>query len=113
MILQPIGGSLHHMYYVKHQRRGLVSHAHIWYGRVLMLLGVINGGLGIELVRSGGGGGTGLIVAYSVVAGVIGLLYIVVKGFSSFRKRRGGGAKVDAVQGNGHRAPRKEMSNGS
>ncbi|KAK6821942.1 hypothetical protein PG987_014767 [Apiospora arundinis] len=113
MILQPIGGSLHHMYYVKHQRRGLVSHAHIWYGRVLMLLGVINGGLGIELVRSGGGGGTGLLVAYSVVAGVIGLLYIVVKGFSSFRKRRGGGAKVDAVQGNGHRAPRKEMSNGS
>ncbi|KAK7943439.1 uncharacterized protein PG986_012552, partial [Apiospora aurea] len=109
MVLQPIGGYLHHMHYVKHQRRGAVSHVHIWYGRALMILGVINGGLGIELVRNNGGGGTGLIVAYSVVAGVIGLLYIAVKGFTSFRKRRGG-----RLEGSGaYPVRRKEMSNAS
>ncbi|KAK8131255.1 iron reductase domain protein [Apiospora sp. TS-2023a] len=107
MVLQPIGGSLHHMYYVKHQSRGIVSHVHIWYGRALMILGVINGGLGIELVRNSGGGGTGLIVAYSVVAGVIALLYIAVKGFTSFRKRRGGGSGGSSMEG------RKKMSNAS
>ncbi|KAK8070118.1 hypothetical protein PG994_006734 [Apiospora phragmitis] len=103
MVLQPIGGYLHHQYFVKHQTRGPVSHVHIWYGRALMILGVINGGLGIELVRNNGGGGTGLIVAYSVVAGVIGLLYIAVKSFTSFRKRRGGAGP----------GARKEMSNAS
>ncbi|KAK8044288.1 hypothetical protein PG993_004312 [Apiospora rasikravindrae] len=109
MVLQPIGGYLHHLYYVKHQRRGVVSHVHIWYGRALMVLGVVNGGLGIELVRNNAGGGTGLVVAYSVVAGVIGLLYIAVKGFASFRKRRGAGPRGPGAYADG----RKEMSNHS
>lgn len=112
MVLQPIGGSLHHMYYVKHQSRGIVSHVHIWYGRALMILGVVNGGLGIQLVRNSGGGGTGFIVAYSVVAGVIALLYVAVKGFTSFRKRRGAGAN-GTRGGSGAMDTRKKMSNGS
>lgn len=40
---------------------------HIWWGRILMALGVINGGLGLKLARED----NGPIIAYAVIAGVI------------------------------------------
>ncbi|PHH60314.1 hypothetical protein CDD82_2315 [Ophiocordyceps australis] len=72
MCLQPILGWLHHLYFLKHQRRGLISHAHIWYGRALMLLGIVNGGLGVQLA----GNSRGFLIAYCVVAAVFGALYL-------------------------------------
>ncbi|KAI0125580.1 hypothetical protein BJ170DRAFT_439046 [Xylariales sp. AK1849] len=86
MVLQPVLGYLHHAYYVKHQKRGLVSYAHIAYGRSLMLLGVVNGGLGLQLA----GAGNNLVIAYAVIAAIIGVLYAGVKLFTTFRKRKAG-----------------------
>lgn len=65
--VQPIGGYLHHLHYVKHQKRGLVSYGHIWYGRILIILGIVNGGLGLQLA----GGRSSLVIAYAVVAAVL------------------------------------------
>lgn len=84
MVLQPVFGWLHHMHYVKNQARGPVSYAHIAYGRILMLLGVINGGLGLKLSSAS----DSLVVAYAVVSAIVGVLYIALKSFTSFRKRR-------------------------
>lgn len=72
--LQPFLGWLQHRHYLRHQRRGIFGHVHIWYGRALMILGIINGGLGLKLA----GGPRSFVIAYSVVAGIVGLLYLVL-----------------------------------
>jgi FtsH-binding integral membrane protein len=72
MILQPVLGWLHHRNYVKYQRRTPVSHGHLWYGRLLMIIGIINGGIGLQLVSAS----TGLIAAYSVVGIIVFSLYV-------------------------------------
>lgn len=82
-LLQPFLGLAHHFMYRKHQSRTPVSHIHIWYGRILMLLAVINGGLGLKLA---GNTKSGEIV-YGVLAGVMGVVYIAVV----VMKRKGGG----------------------
>ncbi|KAK0660493.1 hypothetical protein QBC41DRAFT_236535 [Cercophora samala] len=76
--IQPALGYIHHRQYVQTQSRGPISYVHIWLGRVLMLLGIINGGLGLQLV----GERQELVIAYSVVAGVIFLCYILAKMFT-------------------------------
>ena len=101
MVLQPVFGWLHHTHFTKNQARGPVSHVHIAYGRILMVLGVINGGLGLKLSSAS----DSLVVAYAVVSAIVAVLYVALKGFTSFRKRRnarggsGRGAKGD--YGNG------------
>ncbi|KAK3382893.1 hypothetical protein B0T24DRAFT_645424 [Lasiosphaeria ovina] len=85
MVIQPALGFLHHRNYVATQSRGIISYAHIWWGRALMVLGIVNGGLGLQLSNER----NSLIIAYSVVAGVIFLAYFVVKGWSTLRKRKG------------------------
>lgn len=71
MGLQPILGFAHHRYFRSHGKRGIISHVHIWFGRILMILGIINGGLGLQLASSS----KGYIIAYSVIAGIAALLY--------------------------------------
>ncbi|KAH8652635.1 hypothetical protein BGZ60DRAFT_436224 [Tricladium varicosporioides] len=72
LLLQPFLGIAHHHLYKKHSSRTAVSHVHIWYGRSLMLLAVINGGLGIKLAANTISGRT----AWIVVSAVMGTLYI-------------------------------------
>lgn len=72
MILQPVLGWLHHCNFVRHQKRTPVSHGHLWYGRALMIIGIINGGIGLQLAEAS----TGLIVAYAVVGVVVFLSYV-------------------------------------
>jgi hypothetical protein len=71
MVIQPIWGGLHHRNFAKHQRRTGISHAHIWHGRALMILGIVNGGLGIQLA----GASKKLIISYGVVGLVTSLMY--------------------------------------
>jgi hypothetical protein len=84
MVIQPGLGYAHHRYYLKHQQRGRISHAHIWYGRALMVLGVVNGGLGLQLAMAN----NSLIIAYSVVAAVMFLLYAIGKVLVSVRRKQ-------------------------
>ena len=70
---QPLGGFLHHRYFKKYGRRSTVSYAHIGIGRIAIILGMINGGLGLQLAGARGSG----VIAYAVIAAVMGLLYIV------------------------------------
>ncbi|KAJ4297264.1 hypothetical protein N0V88_004182 [Collariella sp. IMI 366227] len=100
MGIQPVLGLLHHRYFVKHQKRGVISYGHIWWGRIMILLGVVNGGLGLQMARER----TGLYAAYGVVAGVILVGYAVWVLFCTTRK----GATVDGTQAKSHH----HLSNG-
>ncbi|KAK3300505.1 uncharacterized protein B0H64DRAFT_17036 [Chaetomium fimeti] len=73
--IQPIFGILHHLHYVKAHHRGVISYVHIWWGRILMALGVINGGLGLRLARED----NGPIIAYGTIAGVVYCGYLAYK----------------------------------
>ncbi|MCJ1320596.1 hypothetical protein MMC15_005936 [Xylographa vitiligo] len=67
LFLQPFLGLIHHFIYSKTQRKTLWAHAHIWWGRALLILGAINGGLGLQLSANTVSGE----IAYGVIAGVV------------------------------------------
>lgn len=73
VFIQIIGGILHHLFFKKYLRRTVVSHIHIWLGRILITAGIINGGLGLLMARGNPktAASTGEIVAYGVIAGII------------------------------------------
>ncbi|KAI2616472.1 putative iron reductase domain protein [Hypoxylon sp. NC1633] len=80
MAAQPVLGWLHHRYFVKYQTRGLLSYAHIWYGRALLIIGIVNGGLGLGLA----GAPSRFVIVYSVFAGVIFAIYVATAVFADF-----------------------------
>ncbi|EHA54359.1 hypothetical protein MCOR27_001515 [Pyricularia oryzae] len=84
LFIQPALGYAHHRHYVKHQRRGAISYVHIIYGQMLMLLGLINGGLGLELA----GVSNPIIVAYAIVSAFVFVVYAIVKVFLMYKARR-------------------------
>lgn len=84
LLVQPLAGWLHHRQFLRTGQRSAVSHTHIWIGRVAIVLGMINGGLGLQL----GGVETRYVIAYSVVAGVVGLAYLVSIVFGEIARSR-------------------------
>ncbi|KAI0004675.1 putative iron reductase domain protein [Xylariaceae sp. FL0662B] len=80
MAVQPALGYVHHRHFVKHQARGIVSHGHIWYGRALMIMGIVNGGLGLALT----GASQAFVIVYSVVAGVAFVVYTACATLADF-----------------------------
>lgn len=69
--IQPVLGILHHLQYRRRGSRGIFGYVHIWYGRALIILGMVNGGLGLQLA----GGSNIYIIVYSVAAGISALAY--------------------------------------
>jgi hypothetical protein len=72
LFAQPLGGWLHHRAFKKYGRRTAASFAHIGIGRIAIVLGMVNGGLGLQLADAE----RSSVIAYAVVAAVMGLLYI-------------------------------------
>ncbi|KAB8205659.1 hypothetical protein BDV34DRAFT_235168 [Aspergillus parasiticus] len=55
------------------------AYAHRWLGRSMIVLGTINGGLGFYLAGIGNPGAPqSAMIAYSIIAGVVGLVYLGV-----------------------------------
>lgn len=73
-LLMPVIGSLHHRSFVTKGVRDYKRHIHVWGGRVILVLGFINGGTGLRLSKAGNAG----YIAYGVISGAIGILYIGV-----------------------------------
>ncbi|KAG6261801.1 hypothetical protein E4U49_003588 [Claviceps purpurea] len=96
---QPVLGWLHHQYYVQHQRRGAISNAHVWFGRILIILGIINGGLGLQLA----GNDRAFVIAYCVILAVFAASYLasVMLGAVSRRTKRGRQSSSDDSNGIG------------
>lgn len=81
---------MHHLQFRKTQARGIPGYIHVWYGRVVIILGVVNGGLGLKLAHKA----NKYLIAYGVVAGVVGIIYIGTIVLTGMKKRKAGGAKV-------------------
>lgn len=61
-----------------------LSFVHRWAGRGLIALGMVNGGLGLKLAQNTNGG----IIAYAVVAGLAGLVYVTLVVWGMWKARR-------------------------
>lgn len=68
----PFLGMMHHRVYKKIQQRTSWSYAHIFTGRAGIVLGMINGGLGLRLANAR----RSYTIAYGVAAGLMGIIYI-------------------------------------
>ncbi|KAH8903658.1 hypothetical protein BR93DRAFT_947285 [Coniochaeta sp. PMI_546] len=84
LFFQPILGAIHHSQFKRLRRRQIWSHLHLWNGRIMIPLGIINGGLGLRIA----GASKEIKTAYAVVAGVLGGLWISVAIFSEVRRRK-------------------------
>lgn len=79
---------MHHFIYKSRHIRTFWATAHVWYGRVVITLGIINGGLGLRLSGNTVKGE----IAYGVIAGVMWAVWMAVAALSYFRRhsdRRG------------------------
>ena len=70
--------------YKKHHKRTVWSYAHIWLGRAAILLGIVNGALGLELADNST---TGTII-YSVIAAIAGSVYIAAIVYGEWKRSR-------------------------
>ncbi|KAI1134965.1 hypothetical protein F5Y05DRAFT_187131 [Hypoxylon sp. FL0543] len=99
LFFMPPLGLAHHSKFKKLKRRTVYSHAHLWLGRATLTLGIINGGLGLKLASAS----TSLVVAYSVVGGVLWLIWLLSAVLGEMRRRLEGpgrGVEVRAHVGN-------------
>ncbi|KAK1780544.1 hypothetical protein QBC45DRAFT_104020 [Copromyces sp. CBS 386.78] len=84
LLIQPVLGIMHHKYFLKYRERGVISYAHIWWGRILLILAVVNGGLGLKLTNAG----NSAVVAYCIIAAVCFGIYAIVKSWAVVRRGR-------------------------
>ena len=83
LFFQLILGLIHHIIYQRTHSRTLWARAHIWYGRTLIILGAINGGLGLQLSDNTVKGE----IAYGVIAGVVFCIYVFVTVLGTFKSK--------------------------
>ncbi|KAL9098157.1 MAG: hypothetical protein Q9163_006128 [Psora crenata] len=74
LLAQPVLGYIHHLHFKRYQRLTIYTTAHIWYGRTLLTLGLINGFLGLRLSHQG----KGTQAAYVVIAGLVWIAWMLV-----------------------------------
>ena len=84
LLLQPVTGLVHHLLYKHRGRPNAATYPHIWWGRAIITLGIINGGLGLQLTENTTKGE----IAYGIVAGFMWLLWMAVI-LLAFNKSRG------------------------
>ncbi|KAI4169537.1 MAG: hypothetical protein LQ343_005617 [Gyalolechia ehrenbergii] len=82
LLLQPVLGYVHHWIYSRRKERTGWIYSHIWYGRALIILAVINGGLGLQLSGNTVKGE----IAYGVIVGFMFLLYVAVMAIAYSRR---------------------------
>jgi hypothetical protein len=78
-LFQPGMGLLQHRYLRKTGSKGPFAYLHRWFGRIMIILGVVNVGLGFEITGIGSSDvPKGAVIAYGTVAGVIAIVYVVI-----------------------------------
>lgn len=84
LTFQPILGIIHHRYFKKYKRRTVWTYAHLWLGRIVITLGIVNGALGLSLANNSQGG----LVAYSIIAALIWLVWMGAAVYGELKRRR-------------------------
>lgn len=90
LFFQPILGWMHHVQFKKYKRRTTWSYLHLWLGRTLIPLGMINGGLGMLLATQTGFfvPSRGQMIAYGVVAGIMWMLWMMASIYGERKRLR-------------------------
>jgi cytochrome b561 len=70
--IQPTLGYFHHRWFIEKGTRSWWTQAHIWFGRIILILAIADGGYGIQYANNSPNGEIG----YGVLAGVVGVVYI-------------------------------------
>ncbi|KAF3933090.1 hypothetical protein ABW20_dc0109569 [Dactylellina cionopaga] len=96
LVIQPVIGLIHHLRYKKVLRPTWWGIAHRWFGRTIVIVGIVNGGLGLLLAENTKVGE----IVYAVVAGVAGLVWFTVVVVVAWRARKTSKAskKVDGTK---------------
>jgi hypothetical protein len=93
LFFQPVLGYIHHVQYKKYSRRTIWSYGHLWLGRIVITLGMINGGLGMLLASDAPAflsfrPTRAQIIAYGVIAGIMWLLWMAAVVVGEMRRAR-------------------------
>jgi Cytochrome domain of cellobiose dehydrogenase len=104
LLFQPVLGFIQHLRHRKFGERTIFGHIHRWLGRILILLGVINGGLGLYTTGEIGSESvpTWSVIAYSVIAAVVCIIYIVIASSSGILRERKGRSREEGKERNGY-----------
>ena len=84
LFFMPFIGAIHHRVYKTVQKRTWWSYGHIFTGRAAVVLGMVNGGLGLQLADAR----SSYTIAYGVFAGLMGVLYLGAIVFGEFQRAR-------------------------
>ncbi|KAL4802617.1 hypothetical protein BDV18DRAFT_63279 [Aspergillus unguis] len=92
VLFQPAMGLMQHLHYRRTGGKTIFSHLHRWLGRLAIVLGVVTGGLGFRLAGIDSNPSTpkSAVIAYSVIAGVMGLAYVAIQVLRAMRASAGG-----------------------
>ena len=71
----------------------MIGTGHVWIGRILIALSIIDGGFGLKLAKEGTGGK----VAYAVLAAFAGIVYAAVMAWWYLRGRKASATIETAV----------------
>jgi len=95
LLVQPIFGMAHHRQWISDKTHGFVLRfgIHKWLGRILILLGIINGGLGIRLAANVHNVKGSLDVYIILAAGMV-ILWGAIVGWRVVEKKRFGNPKI-------------------
>lgn len=75
LFLQAGLGYVHHANYKKHQRRTWASHSHLWTGRVVIIVGMLNAVLGFVLADNTAAAAAVGVVSVLVLIGLVATTY--------------------------------------
>ncbi|EHK98364.1 hypothetical protein M7I_5838 [Glarea lozoyensis 74030] len=84
LLAQPITGLAHHILFKRYGRPNTATYPHVWWGRAVITLGIINGGLGLQLVDNTTDGK----IAYAVVAAFMWLVWMTVVVIAFFKSSK-------------------------
>lgn len=88
VLFQPALGIVQHRHYRRTKQRSVYGVIHLWLGRTILALALVNGGLGFRFSGIGNPGVPKIaVIIYCIIAGVVGFLYIVINVFSKARSR--------------------------
>ena len=79
LFLQGALGYVHHRKYTKLGRRTWFSHAHLWTGRILIIIGMLNAVLGFLLTDNMAAAAAVVVVSVLILIGLIATTYFAAK----------------------------------
>ncbi|EEH44049.2 hypothetical protein PABG_11456 [Paracoccidioides brasiliensis Pb03] len=88
-VFQPLLGYLHHRHYVRMRKGSVMGFVHRWVGRAMLILAIVNGGLGFKFAGIGSDTAPKVgVIVYGAIAGFMGVIYVAVATWGTARNRK-------------------------